>query len=542
MNHWIIAPIVLPAFVAPFIIMVLRHHLDLQRIFSLASTVALNAIALVLMSQALTGEIGVYELGDWQAPFGIVLVLDRLSAMMVLLTTFLALAIQLYVIGSGWDRRGQHFHALFQFLLMGVLGAFLTNDAFNLFVFFEVLLIASYGLMIHGGGGKRLSAGVQYVVYNLLGSTLFLFALGTLYSVTGTLNMTDLAVRVAELPAQDTALLRVGAVMLLLVFAIKSAVLPLHFWLPGSYANAPLPVAAFFAIMTKVGAYAILRVYTLVFGPDLEVTQGLIDTWLLPAALLTLAVGAIGVLGSREVGRLVAFAALTSMGTLLVSIAMFTPLSTTAALYYIVHSTFAAAMAFLIADLIMERRGADIEPHRPMPQSGLIASLFFVAAIAMAGMPPLSGFIGKILVMEAAQTTDQIWLIWAVILVSSLITIVGFARAGAILFWKSHDPDFVREPEATIEPRDPNHDYDGIPFGGNGDPDVIIDDDAPVEADPNEPAPEPRPALAITAVFVLLVGLITLTILGGPVLAYAEATAQQLFSPSLYIETVLERP
>ena len=275
MNHFLIAPVVLPALVAPFIIMVVRHHMDLTRIFSLASTVLLLAISLVLAAQASTGEVQVYELGNWSAPFGIVLVLDRLSAMMVLLTSVLALIINLYVIGSGWDKRGANFHALFQFQLMGIIGAFLTGDAFNLFVFFEVLLIASYGLMIHSGGTRRFQAGVQYVVYNLLGSTLFLFALGTLYSVTGTLNMADLAVRVAEIPAEDTALLRVGAVMLLLVFAIKAAVIPLHFWLPASYANAPLPVAALFAIMTKVGAYAILRMYTLVFGPDLATTEGL---------------------------------------------------------------------------------------------------------------------------------------------------------------------------------------------------------------------------------------------------------------------------
>ncbi|MEY8839059.1 proton-conducting transporter membrane subunit, partial [Cribrihabitans sp. XS_ASV171] len=284
MNHWIIAPVVLPAIVAPFIVMVLRHHLDLQRIFSVAGCLGLLGIAATLVAQASTGEIQTYELGNWPAPFGIVLVLDRLSALMVGLTAILALPIVLYAIGSGWDERGQHFHALFQFQLMGVCGAFLTGDAFNLFVFFEVLLIASYGLMTHGGGAVRLKAGVQYVTYNLLGSTLFLFALGTLYAVTGTLNMADLAVRVAELPAEDTALLRVGAVLLLLVFSIKAAVLPLHFWLPSSYANAPFPVAALFAIMTKVGAYAILRVYTLVFGPELEATAGLIAAWMLPAA------------------------------------------------------------------------------------------------------------------------------------------------------------------------------------------------------------------------------------------------------------------
>ncbi|WP_092367234.1 monovalent cation/H+ antiporter subunit D [Cribrihabitans marinus] len=511
MDHWIVAPVVLPAILAPFIIMVIRFHLDLQRIFSIAGTAALLVIGLVLLVQVSDGTIKTYELGNWPAPFGIVLVLDRLSALMVALTGALALPVLLYAVGSGWDRRGRHFHALFQFQLMGVTGAFLTGDAFNLFVFFEVLLIASYGLMTHGGGKLRLKAGVQYVVYNLLGSTLFLFALGTIYAVTGTLNMADLAQRVAELPADDSALIRVGAVLLLLVFAIKAAVLPLHFWLPDSYANAPLPVAALFAIMTKVGAYAILRMYTLVFDPDLELTAGLVGDWLLPAALLTLAAGSVGVLGAHRIGRLMAFAAIASTGTLLIAISLFTQQASAAAVYYIVHSTLATGAVFLIADMVMERRGGQIIAQPPMPQTGLIASLYFAGAIAMAGMPPLSGFVGKLLVMDAARDGGDYALVWSVILASSLIAIVGFARAGSVLFWQSHDRDHLEEPEEPDE------------------------DDEPVA----EPAPEPNSALAFSGVFLLLAALIALTVLAGPAMRFAEATAAQLFTPAEYIGAVL---
>ncbi|WP_372573266.1 monovalent cation/H+ antiporter subunit D [Ruegeria jejuensis] len=507
MNHLIIAPVVLPAILAPFIIMVIRHHLDLQRVFSVAATVLLLGISFALMGQTLGGEIQTYELGDWPAPFGIVLVLDRLSALMVLLTSVLALPIVLYAIGSGWDARGKHFHALFHFQLMGVIGAFLTGDAFNLFVFFEVLLIASYGLMTHAGGTRRLRAGVQYVVYNLLGSTLFLFALGTLYAVTGTLNMADLAVRVAEMPPDDTALLRVGAVLLLLVFAVKAALLPLHFWLPLSYANAPLPIAALFAIMTKVGAYSILRMYTLVFGPEVAVTQGLVGEWLLPAAMLTLAAGAIGILGSRDIGRLVAFAAISSMGTLLIAVGLFTPESTTAALYYMVHSTFATALMFLVADMVMERRGPDIVPRTPMPQAGIIASLFFVGAIALAGMPPLSGFIGKLLVLQVSWPAPERVAIWAIILIGSFVTIVGLARAGSLIFWKSH----------AVVPQ--------------------AEDDGQAEIDT---APEPSPGLSFAATFALLTGLIALTIFAGPATEFAGETAEQLFNPDRYIDAVLK--
>ncbi|MEM9639452.1 MAG: proton-conducting transporter membrane subunit, partial [Pseudomonadota bacterium] len=279
MTHWIIAPVILPALLAPFIVLAARYHIGIQRVFSIAGVLALIAIALGLAWQASDGTITLYQLGDWAAPFGIVLVADRLSTLMVLLTAVLALFVLLYAIGSEWDNRGRHFHALFQFQLMGIMGAFLTGDLFNLFVFFEVLLIASYGLMIHSGGNARLRAGVQYVLFNLLGSTLFLFALGAIYAEAGTLNMADLAQRVRLIDGTETVGVRLAAVLLLLVFAIKAAVLPLHFWLPSSYAEAPAPVAALFAIMTKVGAYAIIRVYTMVFSPDLDVTAGLHTTW-----------------------------------------------------------------------------------------------------------------------------------------------------------------------------------------------------------------------------------------------------------------------
>ena len=511
MSHLVVLPVVLPALLAPFIIMVIRHHIDLQRIFSVAGTAALVAICIALTAQAATGEIVVYDLGDWPAPFGIVLVLDRLSALMILLTSTLAFLVVLYAVWSGWDQRGQHFHALFQFQLMGILGAFLTGDAFNLFVFFEVLLIASYGLMIHSGGATRLRAGVQYVVYNLLGSTLFLFALGTLYAVTGTLNMADLAVRVAELPPDDTALIRVGAVLLLLVFAVKAAVLPLHFWLPASYSNAPAPVAALFAIMTKVGAYAILRMYTLVFAPDLEITAGLVATWLLPAAVMTLGIGAIGIMGASQIMRLAAFSAIMSMGTLLISISLFDVVATGAAIYYIVHSTFATAMLFLVADLVTERRSGRITPATPMVHGGIIAVLFFAAAVAMAGMPPLSGFLGKLLVMDAARAAPNWGVIWGFILVSSLVCILGLARAGSLVFWKSHDP--------TLEPRD-------------------WADGREVNDLPDQTLPAALPMIAVFAMFGVI---IALTLFAGPVMRYADATAAQLYDPTPYIETVLRR-
>jgi multicomponent K+:H+ antiporter subunit D len=471
---------------AAIMILVARDLIGLARILSVATMAVLVVLAAGLFWHAAGGEITTYRLSNWPLPFGIVLVLDRLSALMLMLTMVLALVVVLYAIGSGWDRKGRHFHALIMFQVMGISGAFLTGDVFNLFVFFEVLLIASYGLAVHGGGERRLKAGVQYVVYNLLGSTLFLFALGTIYAVTGTLNMADLAQKVALMSPEDSALIRVAAMLLLLVFAVKASLVPLHFWLPASYAEAPAPVAALFAVMTKVGAYAILRVYVLIFGPDVAVTGGMAGDWLLPAALVTLAVGMVGVLGARSIGHLAAYAAIGSMGTLLIAIALFTPEATVAALYYMVHSTLAGAMLFLVADMVRRGRAGEdrLVPGPVLAQHGMTGALFLFAAVAMAGLPPLSGFLGKLLVLDATAGDASVAVIWTVVLAGSLVAVVGFARAGSVLFWNTS--------------------------GG------------PVQDGAVGP-------LAVTAVFALAAMVVALTLFAGPVTAFMGETAVQMF-------------
>jgi len=505
MNHWIIAPVVLPAMLAPIIGFVMRHDISLARAASVTGTLFLAAISVGLLIMATSGETYVYKLGDWEAPYGIVLVLDRLSALMVFLTAILALIVLIHAIATGWDNRGRHFHALFQFQLMGICGAFLTGDVFNLFVFFEVLLIASYGLMIHSGGRERLQAGLQYVVINLAGSTLFLFALGTLYATTGTLNIAHLAVRLGEIPVEDAALVRVATMLLMIVFAVKAALFPVQFWLPGTYANAPAPVAALFAIMTKVGAYAILRVHTLAFGPEIAATDGVAGDWLFPAAIVTVAIGALGVLGSRRLMPLIAFSVVGSMGTLMIAISAFTPEATTAALYYLVHSTFAAAALFLIGDLLVSRRNADLLGAMPVTvQNGLFASLFFAAAIGMAGMPPLSGFLGKLFVLDTIRDPGEITWAWTAILAGSLFTIVGFARAGSVLFWKS---------TATPAP-------------------------APVEGEALAVMPAARPMELAPAMSALTL-LVLLAFLAGPVTVYLGRTADQLHDRAGYVGAVL---
>ncbi|WP_306151038.1 monovalent cation/H+ antiporter subunit D [Roseovarius sp. MMSF_3281] len=517
MTHWIIAPVILPALLAPIIAFVMRHDFTLARAASVAGTLTLFGISIGLAITAMGGQTIAYTLGDWPAPFGIVLVLDRLSALMVLLTSALALIVLIHAIATKWDEKGRHFHALFQFQLMGITGAFLTGDAFNLFVFFEVLLIASYGLMIHGGGRVRLQAGLQYVVMNLAGSTLFLFALGTLYASTGTLNIADMAVKLREIPVEDAALVRVAAILLMVVFAIKAALFPVQFWLPGTYSNAPAPVAALFAIMTKVGAYAIIRIYTISFGPDVEATEGLIAQWLMPAAVVTLAVGAIGVLGARRLMPLLSFSVVGSMGTMMLAVAAFTPYATTSALYYLVHSTFSAAALFLLADLVVTRRAAGdtLTAQLPTVQNGLFAALFFAGAIGMAGMPPLSGFLGKLVILDAIRDSSFMTLGWVAILLGSLLTIVGFARAGSILFWKST----AQQPEDEAE-QDTEQEDEG-------------------ETQTEDDAPKPATALEVAPTMAALVLLALLAAAAGPVTSYLEKASAQLYDRSGYVSAVL---
>lgn len=498
MTSWIIAPTILPAMTAALLILVWRRDIHMQRLVSIASTVALLGIAVFLYYVASDGEPRVYRLGAWPAPYGIVLVLDRLSATMLLLAAALALAVLVYAV-AGWDTRGRHFHALFHFQLLGLNGAFLTGDIFNLFVFFEVMLIASYGLMLHGGGARRLRAGFQYVAINLVASTLFLVAIALIYGVTGTLNMADLAVKVPQVDTGDQALLQTGALLLLLVFAIKAAFVPLHWWLPATYAAASAPVAALFAIMTKVGAYAIIRVYGTIFGADAGALAGVAAPWILWGALLTLVVGAIGLLASRALLDLASFNIVASMGTLLIAVGLFDANALTAALYYLVHSTLASAALFLIVDLVAERRGPKLDalvPGPPISQAPLLGALFVFTALAVIGLPPLSGFIGKLMILDATYQSPQAWLIWTLVLGASLMMTIAFARAGSIVFWKTEGQ--------TAGPA-----WENVRIG---------------------------PMVAVAALVCLSA---TLAVFAGPVVEAFQATAAQALDPSGYIDSVL---
>lgn len=522
MSHWLILPILIPAVVAPLLALAVRNDLVLARVFSVGSMVLLLILGMLQLGMACDGEIRTYQLGAWPSPFGIVLVLDRLSALMLLLTAVLGLFVLLYAI-SGCDQRGAHFHPLFQFQIMGVNGAFLTGDLFNLFVFFEILLIASYGLMLHAGGGAKMRAGIQYVVINLIGSTIFLLALGLIYASTGTLNMADFARSIPLVAGDNHVMLYTGIILLLVVFGIKSALVPLQFWLPGTYSNASGPVAALFAILTKVGAYSIMRVFLLSFGETAGDKAFFIGPWLMPAAAVTLMLGMLGVVASRSLAQQASFAALASMGTLFMAISTFTTEAQTAGLYYLLHSTLSMSALFLLIDAVVIRRPGfgDALIFAPrFKHIGFISAMFFVAAIGVLGLPPLSGFIGKLLVLDAITSNANWGWLWAIILGSSVLGLIGFAHSGSLVFWKAGQFDKSLEPDTVRASLESERESCEVNYSGK-----------PISA---------TLGLPMVAVGSILATLLLLTGFSGLVLKYLNATAEQLYSPQDYLTAVLD--
>ncbi|MBT9568167.1 MAG: monovalent cation/H+ antiporter subunit D [Thiobacillus sp.] len=496
--HLPILPVVIPLLTGIVLLALRSKALAWQRGVSLVATLALIPLAISLIQTAADGTQLVYALGDWVAPYGIVLVVDRLAAWMLLTTSLLAVLALLYAL-RGIDTTGRHFHVLFQLQLFGLNGAFLTGDLFNLFVFFEILLLASYGLLLHGGGRHRVKAGLHFVVINLVGSTLFLFAVGTLYGVTGTLNMADLAVKLAQVPPENVALVQSAGLLLFAVFALKAALLPFYLWLPAAYAHTSAPVAALFAIMTKVGAYSILRVYSLMFGDAAGPVAGLLDAWLAPLALGTLLIGMLGALASTTLRQQIAYLMVASIGSLLLAFGLGTVDSVAAGLYYLPHSTFSAAAFFLLADAIAHARGplADrLESGPEMPGARTLGGLFFVTAIAIVGLPPLSGFLGKFMLLKAATDLPLMPWVWGAVLTTGFVSMIALARSGSVLFYRTHS---VHEPEEQI-------------------------------------APTLAGLAPIAGLLLLIVGLV---IWAGPLSDYATATAVQLLTPQHYIAAVL---
>lgn len=437
MMHTPILTVLLPLIIGFVLLIVKRYGLKTQQTISLLAVGSLIFISIFSFIKTSTQGILVYSLGNWEAPFGIVLVLDQFSILMVLITSLLAFGALWYAISEGVDKKGAHFHPLYQLQLFGINGAFLTGDLFNLFVFFEILLLASYSLLLHGQGEGRTKAGLHYVIINLVGSTLFLFAVGTLYGILGTLNIADMAYKVSTLSPDNVGIVAAAGLLLLVVFGLKAAMFPLYLWLPNAYGRTSAPIAALFAIMTKVGIYSIIRVHGTIFGANAQELAFYHTPWVLYIGLITLTLATFGVLSAKELRNQVAYLVLVSVSILLVSIGINSKEALSGAIYYMIHSTLLAGGFFLVADIILKARtSACLETQMPIFQKAvIIGSLFFIFAIAAAGLPPLSGFFGKIMILNAALEHKQTALILTVVLASSLLVIVALAKSGTTLFY-----------------------------------------------------------------------------------------------------------
>ncbi len=468
MDHLIILPIVLPLFAGAALVLIEDRHHTAKLLVSIAATLGLVLVSLMLLARTgadATQLTITYQLGNWPVPYGIALVADGLSAMMVALTSVLALGSILFS-AARWHRAGQHFHTLFQLLLMGINGAFLTGDLFNLFVFFEVMLAASYGLALHGSGRSRVKASLHYIVVNLATSSLFLIGATAIYGVTGTLNIADLAVRIPLLGPSDQTMLLAGAGVLGIAFLVKAGMWPLGMWLPTTYAAAAPPVAAMFAIMTKVGVYVVLRLTTVLFGEGSGPGEHMGAIALQYGGLATLLFGTIGVLASQGIARIACFSVLVSSGTLLAMVGYENAAVTAGALYYLVSSTLGIACLFLLVELMergrsagddvlaitLEAYGDDEEPAHEgevgVATPGTFAALgiaFVCCAILVAGMPPLSGFLGKFAMISALLDVGVdgipvvVWLAVVALVISGLAATVSLMRSGINTFWVSLD-------------------------------------------------------------------------------------------------------
>jgi multicomponent K+:H+ antiporter subunit D len=480
-QHLPVFPIVIPLLAGAGMLLFADAQRTPRTIVALAAALAnlLSAIALVDMANGGIAKIwpegiAVYLLGGWQAPYGIVLVVDRLSAVMLLLNAVLALATLVYA-QARWKRMGPHFQSLFQFIVMGINGAFLTGDLFNLFVFVEVLLAASYGLALHGLGASRVRTGLHYIAMNLAGSFVFLIGVSLIYGASGTLNMADLASRAPFLPPGDRILFETGAAILGVAFLLKAGAWPLNFWLPETYGSAAPPVAAMFSIMTKVGVYAMLRLGSLLspspgtYGspglPGIPAPFG--EEWLFGIGIATLILGTMGTLTAQQPRRLAAYCIIASSGTLLAVLGLGGAEIKGAALFYLVSSVLATGALFMLSEMIertrqpgeaipgsaaSSARSEDDELYSDRPDEvvgivipaamAFLGMSFTACALLVAGLPPLSGFVAKFLLLSAALDSAEgaavpgaVWILWAAVLGSSLIGVIALCRMGVQLFW-----------------------------------------------------------------------------------------------------------
>lgn len=492
MSTALALPLLIPLFTGIFCLLAGASR-TAQRVVSLLGAAALTGAGLWLLSVVDANGIQALHLGNWQAPFGIVLVADLFSAVMIVVTGFVGLCVAVFSLaGIDADREKYAFHPLYHFLLMGVCGSFLTGDLFNLFVWFEVMLMSSFVLLALGGERPQIEGAVKYVTLNFIASGLFLTALGILYGQFGTLNMADLALKLADQPA-GVALS--SAMLLFVAFGIKAGVFPLFFWLPASYHTPPVVVSAIFAgLLTKVGVYALIRVFTLIFTADPATTHGLI----LVVSVLTMITGVLGAAAQYEIRRVLSFHIISQIGYMTLGLALFTPAAIAASIFYVVHHIIVKTNLFLIAGAVTHVRGTNELKklgglYRDYPW---LALLFLIPAMSLGGIPPLSGFFAKFALVQSALSIES-YLPVAAALAVGLLTLFSMTKIWAEAFWKA-------EPEGAE--------------GGT------------------------RGAVPWAMMLpIILMALVTILIgfFPGTLFNLATRAAEQLMNPALYIEAVL---
>ena len=534
LHHLPVVPIITPLLTGALTLLLrdaqrpLRVSLVLTSVLvQVAAAGALLYLTTDAMPDMWTEGVGAYAIGGWPPPFGIILAVDRLAAMMMLLTSLVASATLVYSLAN-WDRVGPGFHSMFQFLLMGLNGAFLTADLFNLFVFFEVLLASSYGLLVHGSGPERVRSGLHCVAVNLSSSLLLLIGVAMIYGMTGTLNMADLPQRVAALAVHDRPLFEAGAALLGVAFLVKAGTWPLNFWLPTAYSAASAPVAAIFAVLTKVGVYAVLRVGTLLASAD--AATSFIDVGLFYGGMATVACGVIGMLAGQQLSRLIAYTVVVSSGLLLAALGLQDRSLTAPLMFYLLSSVLGTGAFFMLNGMTERMRltpvrtqAPDVEPlpdeayrgfetrEPPEPRSpdeeigiAIPAAMAFLGlgfvccVLLVAGLPPLSGFVAKFALLHELVATSggaplsfEQWSLVLAVLVAGLASVIGLSRVGLRLFW-------------SVTGRT-----------------------------------TPRLRLVEVGPVALLVGLsIALALGAGPVMTYLESAANSLHSPEVYIRVV----
>ncbi|GIQ70148.1 Na+/H+ antiporter subunit D [Xylanibacillus composti] len=491
MNNVVVLPVLIPVLTG--IALILVRSLAWLRAVGVVSLIVNTGVAAYLLSRIHSQGIQVLELGGWSAPFGIVLVADMLAGLLVVAANLTAVICLLFACRTIGEKRERfYFHSFYQFLIAGVCGSFLTGDIFNLFVFFEVMLISSYVLIVLGATKQQLRESIKYVLVNMLSSVFFVVSVGLLYGMVGTLNMADLSVRVAEM-GQD-GLMNIIALMFLFVFGLKAGLF-LFFWLPGSYSAPPAAISAIFAaLLTKVGIYALIRTFTLIFYHDPGFTHELL-AWMAGA---TIVLGTIGAVGAKDVKGILVYNVVASVGFIILGLAAFTEGSLQGVVYYLMHDIVIKALLFLLggAFLLAAGTGHLRSTGEWIKSYPLLGWMLFVTAFAVAGVPPLSGFVGKLLILEGGLRSG-LYVLVGIGLLSSLLLLYSIIRWFMEGFWK-------------IRP-------EGAPTGG-----------------------EPRTVRALLLPCGLLLAVSAALGLGAEGLAgFVEQAAQTMADPSVYIAAVL---